>query len=64
MTEAGVPVVPGYHGDNQDPEFLYEKAKECGFPIMLKAVLGGGGKVRRFCLLGFLRISGHENCVE
>jgi 3-methylcrotonyl-CoA carboxylase alpha subunit len=32
MTEAGVPVVPGYHGDKQDPEFLRRKAYEIGYP--------------------------------
>jgi 3-methylcrotonyl-CoA carboxylase alpha subunit len=50
MTDAGVPVVPGYHGDNQDTEYLYQEAKKCGFPIMLKAVLGGGGKGMRIVL--------------
>jgi 3-methylcrotonyl-CoA carboxylase alpha subunit len=50
MIAAGVPVVPGYHGSNQDPEYLYEQAKKCGFPIMLKAVLGGGGKGMRIVL--------------
>lgn len=47
MLKAGVPVVPGYHGENQNAEFLYEEAKKCGFPVMLKAVLGGGGKGMR-----------------
>lgn len=44
MIAAGVPVTPGYHGDNQDPDFLLEQAKEIGFPVMIKAVMGGGGK--------------------
>lgn len=44
MIAAGVPVTPGYHGDNQDPDFLLEKAKEIKFPVMIKAVMGGGGK--------------------
>ena len=47
MTEAGVPCVPGYHGDEQDDKFLFEKAKDMGFPVMIKAVLGGGGKGMR-----------------
>lgn len=47
MEAAGVPCIPGYHGDTQDELFLYEKAKEIGFPVMLKAVLGGGGKGMR-----------------
>jgi len=47
MTNASVPVVPGYHGDNQDPAFLKQQAGQVGYPIMLKAVLGGGGKGMR-----------------
>ncbi len=47
MTKAGVPVVPGYHGEDQSPERLAAEAVKCGFPIMLKAVLGGGGKGMR-----------------
>jgi 3-methylcrotonyl-CoA carboxylase alpha subunit len=49
MERAGVPLVKGYHGVNQDPLFLKEKAKEIGFPVMIKAVLGGGGKGMRIC---------------
>lgn len=45
MTKAGVPCIPGYHGSDQDPSFLAKKAGEIGYPIMIKAVLGGGGKV-------------------
>ncbi|KAG7452055.1 uncharacterized protein BT62DRAFT_881428 [Guyanagaster necrorhizus] len=47
MTAAGVPCVPGYHGKNQDPEFLYEQAKHIGFPVLIKAIHGGGGKGMR-----------------
>ncbi len=47
MEEAGVPVVPGYHGENQDPDFLAEKAGEIGYPVLIKAVAGGGGKGMR-----------------
>jgi 3-methylcrotonyl-CoA carboxylase alpha subunit len=47
MTNAKVPVVPGYHGEDQSPERLQQEAVKCGFPIMLKAVLGGGGKGMR-----------------
>ncbi|KAJ3736273.1 carbamoyl-phosphate synthase L chain, ATP binding domain-containing protein [Lentinula guzmanii] len=50
MSSAGVPCVPGYHGHNQDPEFLFEKAKEIGFPVLIKAVHGGGGKGMRTVL--------------
>ncbi len=47
MSEAGVPVVAGYHGSNQDPAFLKQKAYEIGYPVMIKAVSGGGGKGMR-----------------
>ncbi len=47
MTEAGVPLVPGYHGTEQAPELLYEQAQKIGFPVLLKAVAGGGGKGMR-----------------
>ena len=44
MEDADVPVVPGYHGSRQDPDFLAERAAEIGFPILVKARAGGGGK--------------------
>jgi len=47
MEKAGVPVVPGYHGDRQEPKFLKEKAYEIGYPVLIKAVAGGGGKGMR-----------------
>ncbi|PIP79199.1 MAG: 3-methylcrotonyl-CoA carboxylase [Gammaproteobacteria bacterium CG22_combo_CG10-13_8_21_14_all_40_8] len=47
MQKAGVPLVQGYHGDNQTPEFLKQKAVEIGFPVLLKASAGGGGKGMR-----------------
>jgi 3-methylcrotonyl-CoA carboxylase alpha subunit len=47
MEKAGVPVVPGYHGDKQDAEFLKRKAYEIGYPVLIKAVAGGGGKGMR-----------------
>ena len=47
MEKAGVPVVPGYHGDKQDPAFLKRKAYEIGYPVLIKAVAGGGGKGMR-----------------
>ncbi|PSR84466.1 hypothetical protein PHLCEN_2v5424 [Hermanssonia centrifuga] len=47
MSKAGVPVVPGYHGSNQDPEFLLQQAKDIEFPVLIKAVHGGGGKGMR-----------------
>jgi 3-methylcrotonyl-CoA carboxylase alpha subunit len=47
MEEAGVPVCPGYHGENQDATFLEERAAEIGYPLLVKAVMGGGGKGMR-----------------
>jgi 3-methylcrotonyl-CoA carboxylase alpha subunit len=47
MQQAGVPVVPGYHGDNQNPKFLREKAYEIGYPVLIKAIAGGGGRGMR-----------------
>ncbi|MDB4222523.1 acetyl/propionyl/methylcrotonyl-CoA carboxylase subunit alpha [Granulosicoccus sp.] len=47
MIEAGVPVVPGYHEENQDPEFLAVEAEKIGYPVMIKARAGGGGKGMR-----------------
>ncbi|CEL56044.1 3-methylcrotonyl-CoA carboxylase alpha subunit [Rhizoctonia solani AG-1 IB] len=44
MTRAGVPCVPGYHGSDQSPTKLLSEAKSIGFPVLIKAVLGGGGK--------------------
>lgn len=47
MNAAGVPCIPGYHGGNQDPEFLKAEAEKIGYPVLLKAVKGGGGKGMR-----------------
>jgi 3-methylcrotonyl-CoA carboxylase alpha subunit len=47
MGNAKVPIVPGYHGDNQDPQFLLGESKKIGFPVIIKASLGGGGKGMR-----------------
>jgi 3-methylcrotonyl-CoA carboxylase alpha subunit len=47
MEEAGVPVVPGYHGANQDPGHLAQQAERIGYPVLIKAVAGGGGKGMR-----------------
>ena len=47
MTAAGVPCIPGYHGENQDPEYLKTEAEKIGYPVLLKAVKGGGGKGMR-----------------
>ncbi len=47
METAGVPLVPGYHGENQDAAFLQQVADEMGYPVLLKAAAGGGGKGMR-----------------
>ncbi|HEY1544459.1 MAG TPA: biotin carboxylase N-terminal domain-containing protein [Xanthobacteraceae bacterium] len=47
MQKAGVPIVPGYHGERQDPDFLKRKAYETGYPVLIKAIAGGGGKGMR-----------------
>jgi 3-methylcrotonyl-CoA carboxylase alpha subunit len=47
MAEAGVRVTPGYLGEDQDPAFLAGEAAKIGYPILIKAVAGGGGKGMR-----------------
>jgi 3-methylcrotonyl-CoA carboxylase alpha subunit len=47
MADAGVPVTPGYMGENQDPACLAKQAGEIGYPVLIKAVAGGGGKGMR-----------------
>jgi len=47
MANAGVPLVPGYHGDDQDDALLRSEADKIGYPVMLKASAGGGGKGMR-----------------
>jgi 3-methylcrotonyl-CoA carboxylase alpha subunit len=47
MEAANVPLVPGYHGDNQAPDFLRDQANAMGYPVLLKAAAGGGGKGMR-----------------
>ncbi|MGE0418789.1 MAG: biotin carboxylase N-terminal domain-containing protein [Acetobacteraceae bacterium] len=44
MEQSGVPVLPGYHGEIQDPAFLAEQAARIGYPVAIKAVAGGGGR--------------------
>ena len=57
MQKAGVPVVRGYHGANQEVKFLKEKAYEIGYPVLIKAVAGGGGK-------GMRRVDAHAEFEE
>ena len=47
MAKASVPLVPGYHGDNQDAAFLRKEADKIGYPVLIKASAGGGGKGMR-----------------
>ncbi|WP_341234363.1 acetyl/propionyl/methylcrotonyl-CoA carboxylase subunit alpha [uncultured Sulfitobacter sp.] len=47
MVKAGVPVVPGYHGADQDDALLAAEADKIGYPVLIKAVAGGGGKGMR-----------------
>jgi len=47
MAEAGVPVTPGYLGEDQDPKTLKQEAGAVGYPVLIKAVAGGGGKGMR-----------------
>ncbi|MDE2564753.1 MAG: acetyl-CoA carboxylase biotin carboxylase subunit [Burkholderiales bacterium] len=47
MQQAGVPVVPGYHGDDQEPAHLQKEAEAIGFPVLIKASGGGGGRGMR-----------------
>ncbi|BDW99120.1 acetyl/propionyl/methylcrotonyl-CoA carboxylase subunit alpha [Maricaulis maris] len=47
MEKAGVPVTPGYHGENQEPAHLAAEAGRIGYPVLIKAVAGGGGKGMR-----------------
>ncbi len=57
METAGVPVVPGYHGDRQETDFLREKAYQIGYPVIVKAVAGGGGK-------GMRRVTRHQDAAD
>ncbi len=47
MEKASVPLVPGYHGESQDPDLLQREADRIGYPVLLKASAGGGGKGMR-----------------
>ena len=58
MSQSGVPLVPGYHGDDQDPDLIAAEADKIGYPVMLKAVMGarfffGGVGLGGACASGF-----------
>ncbi len=57
MDKAGVPLVPGYHGDNNEPQFLAGEAARIGYPVLIKASAGGGGK-------GMRRVDKAEDFIE
>ena len=72
MEKAGVPLVPGYHGADQDPALLRREADSIGYPVLIKASAGGGGKGMRAvekaadfdaALAGLLEI-GRASCRE
>ena len=44
MEKAGIPLVPGYHGEDQSPDLLAREAERIGYPVLIKASAGGGGK--------------------
>ncbi len=62
MIKAGVPVTPGYHGDDNSNETLLKKASEVGYPLMIKAVAGGGGKGMRLVTEENSFIESLESC--
>ncbi len=62
MESADVPLVPGYHGDNQDPAFLHAQADSIGYPVLLKASAGGGGKGMRIIDSSAGFIAALESC--
>ena len=49
LSKNNIPVIPGYSGDNQDPKFLLDQANKIGYPLLIKASSGGGGKGMRLC---------------
>ena len=56
MGDAGIPIVPGYHGIDQSDSKLKEEAEKIGYPLMIKAVKGGGGKVWSNFFINFSNI--------
>ena len=62
MADASVPITPGYHGENQDPKHLQSQADKIGYPVLIKAVAGGGGKGMRKVDMADDFISSLESC--
>ena len=62
MIAAGVPVTPGYHGDDQSMETLQAEADAMGYPVLIKAVMGGGGKGMRIVRSSEELVAGVEAC--
>src|SRR5690554_5520099 len=62
MDAAGVPVVPGYTGEDQSPELLAREAERIGFPLMIKAAHGGGGKGMRIVRTAAEFLPALESC--
>lgn len=57
MGSAGVPLVPGYHGDEQDIDFMRSEAEKIGYPILIKPTHGGGGRYVFFSVEKITNIS-------
>jgi len=64
MEKAGVPLVPGYHGEDQDPAFLAGQAAKIGYPVLIKASAGGGGKGMRIATDAVQLHGGYGYCKE
>ena len=62
MIAAGVPVTPGYHGDDNSDARLLQEARKVGYPLMIKAVAGGGGKGMRTVLSEAKFLESLESC--
>src|SRR5690606_34173481 len=62
MAAAGVPVVPGYTGEDQAPELLQREADRIGYPLMIKAAFGGGGKGMRIVRAAAEFLPALESC--
>jgi len=64
MERAKVPLVPGYHGARQDPKFLHEHADSIGYPVLIKASAGGGGKGMRVVNTATEFVAALESCLR